>query len=143
MTTDDAADDDQPDARARGAGVAMQALRRMKHPAGVGHVEASSVVPHKKRCLTLGAIPGARFDAGWRLPGSELPRVGQQKAQYDPREIGIRVGPQSILHGNGHLALRLSALQRLQQLAYKGAELDRLRAQFGARYPVQEQQVLD
>jgi hypothetical protein len=74
--------DGQPDAVAGKLGTTVQTLERHKQLAGVGHVEAHPIVPHKVGRLAF-MFFDTKLDGRMRLISGELPGVLQQLCEDD------------------------------------------------------------
>jgi hypothetical protein len=88
VALNDACHDGQPDPRAGELVFPMQAREGLEQRVGVGHREASAVIPHKIRRLATD-LRDTQLNDGVRSLTGEFPGVAEQVLQSDPEQPGI------------------------------------------------------
>jgi hypothetical protein len=95
VTADDALDRDQADTSALEFIGRVQPLKHAEELRRIRHVEAGSVVTNEV-CWLSAILASTEFDAGFRPPRGELPRVAQQVVEHDTEEPFIPMRKQPV-----------------------------------------------
>src|SRR2546426_10735701 len=131
----------KPDSGAGVLGRGMQALKRAEKLVGVGHVEARPVVADEK-----GRAPAilqcTDFDAGFRRPRGELPRVSDEVLEGGTQQMRVALGVHPVPDRDFHRAAGLALLQLARHLLRDLAQVHRPALERPARHAGQLEQIL-